>query len=39
VKSYRLTRAGRKKIEIEASDWQETTEVMARFLSLGNEHA
>lgn len=39
VKNYRLTRAGRKQIEIGASDWQETTEVMARFLSLGKEHA
>jgi transcriptional regulator len=39
VKNYRLTRAGRKRIEIEASDWQETTEVMTRFLSLGKEHA
>ena len=39
VKNYRLTRAGRKQIDIEANDWQETTEVMTRFLSLGKEHA
>jgi PadR family transcriptional regulator, regulatory protein PadR len=39
VKNYRLTRAGRKQIEREASVWQETTALMARFLSLGKEHA
>ena len=39
VKNYRLSRAGRKQIEKEASEWQETTALMARFLSLGKEHA
>ncbi len=39
AKYYHLTRAGRKQIEIEASEWQETSALMARFLSLGKEHA
>ena len=38
AKYYRLTRAGRKQLEKEASEWQETAAVMARFLSLGKEH-
>jgi PadR family transcriptional regulator, regulatory protein PadR len=37
AKSYSLTGAGRKQLEKEASEWQETTAVMARFLSLGKE--
>jgi transcriptional regulator len=37
AKYYRLTRAGRKHLEREANEWQETTELMARFLSLGRE--
>jgi transcriptional regulator len=39
AKYYRLTRAGHKHLESEASEWRETTEVMARFLSLGKEQA
>jgi PadR family transcriptional regulator, regulatory protein PadR len=39
AKYYRLTRSGRKELEREASEWRETTEVVARFLSLGKEHA
>ena len=39
AKYYRLTHAGRKQIEKEATEWQETTAVMARFLSLGKEQA
>ena len=39
AKYYRLTRAGRKQLEKEASEWQETTALMARFMSLGKEHA
>ena len=39
AKYYRLTRAGRRQLEKELSEWQETTAVMARFLSLGKEHA
>ena len=38
AKYYRLTGAGRKQLEKEANEWQETTAVMARFLSLGKEH-
>ena len=37
AKYYSLTGAGRKQLEKEASEWQETTAVMARFLSLGKE--
>ncbi len=39
AKFYRLTRAGHKQLEKEASEWQETTEVMARFLSLSKGQA
>jgi transcriptional regulator len=39
AKYYRLTRAGRTQLEKESSEWQETTAVVARFLSLGKEHA
>jgi PadR family transcriptional regulator PadR len=39
AKYYRLTRNGRKQLDKEASEWQETTAVMARFMSLGKEHA
>lgn len=39
AKYYRLTRTGHKQLEREATEWQETTEVMARFLSLSKEHA
>ena len=39
AKYYRLTRAGRKQLEKEASEWQETTAGMARFLSLGKERS
>jgi transcriptional regulator len=34
AKFYRLTRIGRKQIEAEARQWQQTTEILARFLSL-----
>jgi len=30
---YRLTRAGRKQLEKAARQWEQTTEIMARFLS------
>ncbi len=33
AKYYRLTRAGRKKLEREARDWEQTTTILARFLS------
>ena len=39
AKYYRLTRAGRKQLQKEASEWQETTAVMARFLSLIKKQA
>ena len=33
AKFYRLTRAGRKQLEKEARDWQQTTTILERFLS------
>jgi transcriptional regulator len=33
AKYYSLTRAGRKQIEREARQWEQTTDIMARFLS------
>lgn len=30
---YRLTRAGRRQVEREAREWQETTAILARFLT------
>ena len=33
AKYYKLTRAGRKQIEREARDWEQTTAILARFLS------
>jgi PadR family transcriptional regulator, regulatory protein PadR len=33
AKYYRLTRAGRRQLEREARDWQQTTAILARFLS------
>jgi len=38
AKYYELTRAGRKQLEREARDWQQTTAILARFLS-GKEPA
>jgi PadR family transcriptional regulator len=35
AKYYRLTRAGKKQLEREAKDWEQTTEILARFLSPG----
>jgi PadR family transcriptional regulator len=37
AKYYRLTRAGRKQLEKEARQWEQTTGIMARFLSSGEE--
>jgi transcriptional regulator len=31
---YRLTRAGRKQVERETREWQETTAILARFLTM-----
>jgi PadR family transcriptional regulator, regulatory protein PadR len=33
AKYYRLTRAGRKQVEKEAQEWEQTTSILARFLS------
>jgi PadR family transcriptional regulator PadR len=37
AKYYRLTRAGRKQLEREARQWEQTTAIMARFLAPGEE--
>ncbi|MBZ5494962.1 MAG: PadR family transcriptional regulator [Acidobacteriia bacterium] len=37
AKYYRLTRAGRKQLERETRDWQQTTAILARFLSPNTE--
>ncbi len=34
---YSLTRAGRKRLEIEAQQWEQTTSIIARFLSPSGE--
>ena len=33
AKYYQLTRAGRKQVEREAREWNQTTEILARFLT------
>lgn len=33
AKYYRLTRAGKKQVERETREWQETTDILARFLA------
>ncbi|HEY2980697.1 MAG TPA: PadR family transcriptional regulator [Anaerolineales bacterium] len=33
AKYYRLTRAGRRQVEKEAREWEQTTAILARFLS------
>jgi transcriptional regulator len=33
AKYYKLTRAGRKQLEKEARDWEQTTAILSRFLS------
>ncbi len=39
AKYYKLTRAGRKQIEKEAREWEQTTAILARFLAPGEEHS
>jgi PadR family transcriptional regulator PadR len=39
AKFYRLTRAGRRQLAKEARDWEETTAILARFLSPTEEGA
>lgn len=34
---YRLTKAGRRQLQSEVQDWQQTTEIIARFLSANAE--
>jgi PadR family transcriptional regulator len=36
AKYYRLTRAGRKQLEKEAREWEQATDILARFLSPEN---
>jgi PadR family transcriptional regulator PadR len=37
AKYYKLTRVGRKQLEREARDWEQTTAILARFLTPGEE--
>jgi PadR family transcriptional regulator PadR len=37
AKYYRLTRAGRKQLQAESREWEQTAAIMERFLSLGKE--
>src|SRR6202140_1971159 len=37
AKFYRLTRAGHKHVQKEAREWEQTTEILARFLAPGEE--
>jgi PadR family transcriptional regulator PadR len=37
AKYYKLTRAGRKQLEREAREWEQTTTILARFLSPGEK--
>jgi PadR family transcriptional regulator PadR len=37
AKYYRLTRAGRKELQREAREWEQTTTILARFLSPGEK--
>lgn len=39
AKYYKLTRAGRKQLEKEVRDWEQTTAILGRFLSPGKEQA
>jgi len=39
AKFYRLTRAGRKQLARAAANWEQTTAILARFLSAGEEGA
>jgi PadR family transcriptional regulator PadR len=39
AKYYRLTRAGQKQVEKEAREWEQTTAIIARFLSPGEERS
>jgi|SRR5579863_4368713 len=39
AKYYKLTRAGRKQLQREALEWQQTTSILARFLAPGEERS
>lgn len=39
AKFYKLTRAGRKQLTKEERDWEQATEILARFLAAGKEPA
>ena len=39
AKFYKLTRAGRKQLAKEAKEWEQTTSILDRFLSPGEEHS
>jgi transcriptional regulator len=39
AKFYRLTRAGRKQLERETRNWEQTTQILARFLSPSENQA
>lgn len=39
AKYYSLTRAGRRQLAREAREWEQTTAILARFLSPGEEHS
>ncbi|MBV8818593.1 MAG: PadR family transcriptional regulator [Acidobacteriaceae bacterium] len=39
AKYYKLTRAGRKQVLAETRDWEQTTEILARFIALGEDKA
>ena len=39
AKFYKLTRAGRKQLELEARNWQQTTAILDRFLSPAEDGA
>src|SRR5712691_9574453 len=39
AKYYKLTRAGRKKLEKEEREWEQTTSILARFLAPGEERS
>jgi PadR family transcriptional regulator PadR len=39
AKYYKLTRAGRKQLNKEAREWEQTTAILARFLAPGEERS
>jgi transcriptional regulator len=39
AKYYKLSRAGKKQLQIEEREWEQATEILARFLSPGKEPA